>query len=323
MPVVLICGGSGLIGQRLATLLIEKGHEVIIITRSSQKIRNNNAGNPSYCLWNPEREEIDSNVISRADYIINLAGAGIADKRWTAKRKKEIAQSRIQSGQTIVKALQQNSNKVRAVINASATGWYGADNLVDTEKKFTEENPAAAGFLGDTCKAWEESIQPVKDLGKRLVILRTGIVLSKEGGALKEFAKPVKFGIAAILGNGKQIVSWIHIDDICRIYIYAIENERLNGVYNAVAPMPVDNKSLTIAIAKRMKGSFFITAYIPSFFLKLIIGELSTEVLKSTTVSCKKLRETGFQFIYPSIDAAMQQLTERGSRQLDNQNGKN
>ena len=307
MPVILICGGSGLIGQRLTTMLIEKGYEVIILTHSPQKVRNA-AGNPSYALWDPEKEAIDAGILSRADYIINLAGAGIAGKRWTAKRKKEIADSRVQSGRTIVKALQQYDNKVKAVINSSAIGWYGEDDPAKTDKKFTEEDPPAPGFLGDTCNAWEESITPVKALGKRLVILRTGIVLSNKGGALSEFAKPVKFGIAAILGSGKQVVSWIHIDDLCRIFLYAIENESLHGIYNAVAPLPADNKSLTIAIAKKMKGSFFITAHVTSFILKLMLGELSTEVLKSTTVSSRKLRAIGFQFIYPSIEAAIQQL---------------
>ena len=307
MPVVLICGGSGLIGQRLTTMLIEKGHEVIIVTRSPQKARNT-TGNPSYALWDTEKEAIDTGAISRADYIINLAGAGIADKRWTAKRKKEITGSRVQSGRTIVKALQQYDNRVKAVINSSAIGWYGEDNPAKTGKKFTEVDPPAPGFLGDTCKAWEDSIAPAKAPGKRLVILRTGIVLSNKGGALSEFAKPVKFGIAAILGSGKQVVSWIHIDDLCRIFLYAIENESLHGVYNAVAPVPADNKSITIAIAKKIKGSFFITAHVPSFILKLMLGELSAEVLKSTTVSSSKLRATGFQFIYPSIEAAIQQL---------------
>jgi uncharacterized protein (TIGR01777 family) len=307
MPVVLICGGSGLIGQRLTTMLIEKGYEVIIVTRSSQKSRHA-AGNPSYALWDTEKETIDASAISRADYIINLAGAGIADKRWTAKRKKEITNSRVQSAGTVIKALQQYDNKVKAVISSSAIGWYGEDDPAKTDKKFTEEDPPAPGFLGDTCKAWEESIAPVKALGKRLAILRTGIVLSNKGGALSEFVKPVKFGIAAILGSGKQVVSWIHIDDLCRIFIYAIENESLHGIYNAVAPLPADNRSLTIAIAKKIKGSFFITAHVPSFILKLMLGELSTEVLKSTTVSSSKLRATGFQFIYPSVEAALQQL---------------
>ena len=307
MPVVLICGGSGLIGQRLTAMLIERGFEVIILTRSLHKV-SNTTGNPSYALWNPEKETIDAAPVSKADYIINLAGAGIADERWTAKRKKEIADSRVQSGRTIVKALQQYDNKVKAVINSSAIGWYGEDDPAKADKKFTEEDPPASGFLGETCKAWEESIAPVKVLEKRLVILRTGIVLSNQGGALEAFAKPVKFGIAAITGNGKQVISWIHIDDLCRIFLYAIQNESLHGIYNAVAPVPADNRSLTTAIAKKMKGSFFITTYVPSFILKAVLGGLSIEVLKSTTVSSKKLRTTGFQFIYPSIEAAVQQL---------------
>ncbi|MFT3702696.1 MAG: TIGR01777 family oxidoreductase [Agriterribacter sp.] len=308
MPVVLICGGTGLIGNRLSTLLTEKGYEVIILTRhfntDSQPVKKN----ISYALWNPEANEIDKAALGSADYIINLAGAGVADERWTAKRKQVIIESRVNSGHTIVKAIRETPNKIKAVVNASAIGWYGDDDLRKGEKGFTEDSAAAADFLANTCRAWEESIHPVYELGKRLVKIRIGIVLSKEGGALKEFAKPVRFGIAAILGNGRQVQSWIHIDDVCRICIYAIENENLQGVYNAVSPLPVDNRTLITTLAKKTKGSFYITIYVPSFILKIALGEMSTEVLKSATVNSEKIRQTGFQFIYPSIEAALNAL---------------
>ena len=139
-------------------------------------------------------------------------------------------------------------------------------------------------------------------------MLRTGIVLSKEGGAFNEFIKPLRFGIAAILGSGKQIISWIHIDDICRIYLQAIEDENMQGIYNAVAPKPISNKTLTLQLAKAVKKTFYIAIYVPSFVLKLILGEMSIEVLKSTTVSAGKIRDAGFNFIYPSIDAAINEL---------------
>ncbi len=142
----------------------------------------------------------------------------------------------------------------------------------------------------------------------RLVKLRTGIVLSKDGGALKEFIKPLRAGIAAILGNGKQVVSWIHIDDIARMYVQALENEKLSGVYNAVAPKPVSNKALVLELAKQMKGKFHIPIYVPSFVLKMMLGEMSIEVLKSATVSGDKIRSTGFQFLFPTLESALKDL---------------
>ena len=308
MPVVLICGGSGLIGKRLTQLLTEKNYTVVILTRQPIIYDKRDNINASYATWNPEAGTIDTQALAQADYIINLAGAGIADKRWSAARKQIITQSRVKSGQTIVAALNNNFNKVKCVVSASAIGWYGDDDLLKDEKGFTEDAPAAPGFLGDTCKAWEQSIDGAAKAGTRIVKYRIGIVLSKEGGALKEFAKPVRFGIAAILGNGKQIQSWIHIDDVCRMFIYALENEAVQGVYNAVAPRPVDNRTLIIDLAKKTKGSFYISAYVPSFIIKMLLGEFSTEVLKSTTVSSEKIRRTGFQFIYPSIEAALNTL---------------
>lgn len=312
MAVVLITGGTGLIGRRLSSLLIEKGHLVIILTRAPAENNISNNDNPAYAAWDPDKNIMDTAALQKADYIINLAGAGIADKRWTAKRKKIIAGSRVRSAQCIVQALRENGNKVKAVINASAIGWYGDDNLLQRdEQSFKEDKPVAKDFLGETCSAWEESIEPVKELGKRLVKIRTGLVLSTKGGALKEFMNPLKFGIAAILGNGKQMQSWIHIDDACRIFIHALENEHISGAYNAVAPKPVDNKTLALALAKKVKGSFYITFPVPSFVLKLILGEMSTEVLKSLTVSSEKIRTTGFQFIFPSIEAGLNDLIEK------------
>ncbi len=190
------------------------------------------------------------------------------------------------------------------MISASAIGWYGPDK----GKAFTETDPAHTDFLGSTCAEWESSIEPVTALGKRLIKLRTGIVLSNDGGAFVEFKKTLKFGLASILGSGKQIVSWVHILDMVRLYEYAIENDQLNGVFNAVAPNPVSNKDLTVAIAKKMRGKAFITLPVPSFVLQLVLGEMSIEVLKSTTVSAVKIQHAGFQFLYPTIEAAVNEL---------------
>ena len=313
MSTILITGGTGMIGTALTKALLEKDYNVIILTRNPEKFTASTS-RLSYASWNIPNQTIDKEAITKSDYIIHLAGAGIADKRWTKKRKREIVDSRIKSGELLVKALKENANKVKAVISASAIGWYltpdsspGGEGR-SSPRKLEESDPPADDFLGQTCKQWEESLEPISQLNKRLVKLRTGIVLSNEGGALPRFIKPLQFGIAPILSNGKQIMSWIHIDDLVRIYIAATENENMNGVYNAVAPRPVSNKELVLQLAEIKRGRFFVPIHVPSFILKLILGEMSIEVLKSATVSCDKIHFTGFTFLYPSLEAALKQL---------------
>lgn len=301
MQTVLITGGTGLVGTQLRQALVEKGYRVIILTRAGEEKKA--AAGYSFAQWNVETQTIDELAIAEADYIIHLAGAGVADKRWTEKRKQEIVKSRVNSSKLIVDSLKRIPNKVKAIVSASAIGWYGPDPSIPNLAPFTENAPADDAFLGDTCKKWEDSITAAEKLGKRVIKLRTGIVLSDKGGALQEFKKPLRFRVAAILGNGKQIMSWIHIDDLVQMYITAIENESIKGVYNAVAPSPVSNKVFTLYLARKKK--FFIPVYIPSFILKLVLGEMSIEILKSATVSCKKIEATGFLFQYPVYQDAL------------------
>lgn len=328
MSTILVTGGTGLIGTALTALLIEKGHRVIVLSRHAHAANGRSAPRrqeqanlgepaptrPEVAHWDPEKGVIDNTAISRADYIVHLAGAGVADKRWSDKRKKVIEASRVEGCTLLVKALHEQPNSVRAVISSSAIGWYGPDPVIPNPRPFDETAPVDGDFLGETCRRWEEAIAPVQDLGKRLVIIRTGIVLSKKGGALKAFMKPVRMGVAAILGSGRQAVSWIHIEDLCRLFLHAIEHESWQGPYNGVAPYPVDNRTLTLALARRLKGRYFVPVYIPSFFLKIVLGEMSIEVLKSTTVSANKARSAGFQFLYPTIEPALDQLCPAGGR---------
>jgi uncharacterized protein (TIGR01777 family) len=309
MATILITGGTGMIGTRLTAMLVEKGYEVIILTRNPKK--SHPLPGVSYARWDVAQQTIDAAAIAKADHIIHLAGAGVADKRWSESRKQEILHSRTESSALIVKALQENPNQVQSVISSSAIGWYGPDTAESLLDGFSEDAPADSAFLGDTCRAWEASIEPVTALGKRLVKLRTGIVLSREGGALVEFMKPLKAGIASILGDGRQIVSWIHVDDLCRMFLFAIENASLSGAYNAVAPHPVSNKALTLSLAKQMRGSFYIPVYVPAFVLKIMLGEMSIEVLKSANVSAHKIQLAGFDFTYSTIEKALTQLVQQ------------
>lgn len=312
---ILITGGTGMIGKALTKALLEKDYNVIILTRNPEK-QTVSTSKLSFSKWNVKEQTIDADAISKADYIIHLAGEGVAEKRWTKKRKQEIVDSRVDSGKLIVGSLKRIPNNVKAVVSASAIGWYGAltpnpsprGGKGNRLQEFEESDPAANDFLGATCKQWEESIEPVIQMGKRLVKIRIGIVLSNEGGALLEFIKPLRFGLATILGSGKQIISWIHIDDLVRIYIAAIENENMKGVYNAVAPRPVSNKEFVLQLAKIKRGRFFVPIHVPSFIFKIVLGEMSIEVLKSATVSCNKIHFEGFTFLYPSLQAAFKQL---------------
>ena len=328
MSTILITGGTGLIGTALSQLLLEKGYEVILLSRKStaplsvlppQVITASPSSAPSPLIsyrpalitasWDPDNQSIDPEAIRRADHIIHLAGAGVADKRWNAKRKKEIEESRTKSGDLIVKALREIPNQVKSVIGISGIGWYGPDASPQPKAGgFVETDPVATDFLGETCRRWEESLSAVSSQDKRLVVLRTGIVLSRTGGALAEFKKPIRMGFAAILGSGRQMVSWIHIDDLCHFFLYAIEQDSMRGVYNAVSPSPVYNRTLTLALAKHLKGRFFIQVKVPSFILKIVVGEMSVEVLKSATVSAVKTLGTGFHFLYPSLESALPSL---------------
>jgi uncharacterized protein (TIGR01777 family) len=303
MATVIVTGGTGLIGTALTAALLQQGYKVIVLTRRAKP----SAGGIAYREWNVEEGTIDELAIGEADFIIHLAGANVAGKRWTDERKKEIANSRIKSGKLLVSSLKKIPNKVKAIVSSSAIGWYGADRQIQNSKPFVETDPADDSFLGQTCVEWERSMQPVEDGGKRLVFLRTGIVLSNQGGAYAEFKKPLAFGVAGVLGDGKQIISWIHIDDLVQIYIAALEDETMHGVYNAVAPHPVSNKELILTIAKR-RGKFYVPVLVPSAALKIALGEMSVEILKSTTVSAQKIVDKGFKFDYPTISDAIKNL---------------
>lgn len=311
METVLITGGTGLIGQALTQLLTDHGYQVIILSRQPHTEKNTENNLVTYAGWDIRRQTVDKDALAAADHIVHLAGANVGAGRWTAAYKKEILESRTLSSQLLFNALQQHPNKVKKFISASATGYYG--NYDSNKSAFTEASPAAEDFLGTTCQAWESGVLQVESLGKQVVIFRTGIVLSRKGGALKEFYKPLQFGFATILGNGEQWISWIHLQDLVRLYFNAIVNPQLQGIFNAVAPQPVHHKELILTMARAAKGKSFIPAYVPAFALKLTLGEMSVEVLKSVRVSSQKIQDTGFVFSYPDIQAAMEQLFKKPS----------
>ena len=304
MHTVLITGGTGMVGTSLTQLLLSKGYQVIVLTRQP---RVSNVPNLTYAVWDIDKGDIDPSAIHNADTIVHLAGAGVADKRWSKKRKQEIVDSRVLSGALLVKYLTENSHQVKTVVAASAIGWYGPDTAQSLINGFVETDPVDGAYLGATCKSWEESVKPIEALGIRLVTLRIGIVLNKKGGALAEFIKPAQFGMATIFGNGKQMVSWIHHHDLCKMMIHGIETASIKGVYNAVSPDPISNKDLIITITKKLRG-FYLPIPVPAFVLKIMLGEMSIEILKSAKVSSKKIQGAGFNFDYPTLHSALNDL---------------
>lgn len=304
MKTIIIAGGSGNIGKILTNALIEEKYNIIILTRDANKLSIKEE-NITYSLWDPLKLEIDAEVIKKADYVINLAGSNLAMGRWTPEKKKEIVHSRIFSGRTIVEALSTHANKVKAVISASAVGWYGPDHGGTNIPPFTEDQPAYDDFIGKTCRVWEENINPITELDKRLVILRFGLVLMKDGGIYQAFEKPINYHIMPIIGDGRQIYSWIHIDDIVGIIKKSIEDEKMSGIYNAVSPQAISQKHLVKTMAKLKHGEAFIPLAIPRFASRLALGEMSTEVLKSATASSQKIQKAGYKFKYQRVSFAL------------------
>jgi len=299
MATILITGGTGLVGRFLCKKLKDKGYSVAILGRTCQK----NGETPTYS-WDIDKNEIEKEALEKADYIIHLAGANISESKWTAKRKKLIIDSRVKSAQLIFEKLKENTNQVKAFISASAIGYYGT---ISTDKIFSETDPPANDFLGETCRQWEQSADRFEELGIRAVKIRTGVVLAKHGGALAKMITPIKLGIGSTIGNGRQYVPWIHIEDLCDIYIKAIEDTQMNGAYNAVAPDHKTNRDFTETLAHVLRKPFWFPN-IPAIVMKIIFGKMSVMLLKGSRVSSEKITNAGYKFKFPNLKGALVNL---------------
>lgn len=296
---VVVAGGTGLIGTRLLSMLEEQGYTVRILTRQPKR--------PEQYAWSPSTNTIDEKALVDADYIINLAGAGIAEGRWTDSRKRELIDSRVQSAETIRMALDRMKHRPLAYISASAIGYYGNTG---EQACLETDQPVDDSFMPRCCDAWEAAAIRTGALAKRTAILRIGIVLAKEGGALKEIARPLYAGLGAYFDDGKAWWSWIHRDDMCRMLIWAMKNEAVSGVFNGVAPNAIRNYDLVKATAKAMGRSGAILLPTPAFALRLALGEMSAVVLNSNLVSSEKVQKAGFQFTFDTIDTALEAIFE-------------
>ena len=297
---ILITGATGLVGQELVNLLLQNGYTIHYLSTSKSKLVSQN--NYKGFFWNPKKSEIDTNALTGVEVIIHLAGASVA-KKWTTAYKEEIIESRVLSTQLLYQTLQKNSHQVKQIISASAVGIY-PDSLTDIYHE--TDLDIDVSFLGNVVKQWENEVSQFEKLEIIVSKIRIGIVLAKNGGALQEMAKPIKYGVGAAFGSGEQYQSWIHVQDLVAIFQFVMEN-RLPGIYNGVAPYPVTNSELTKAIAKTLGKPLFLPN-IPKFVMKLILGEMHQILFSSQHVSCRKILDENFQFKFASLDKALNDL---------------
>jgi uncharacterized protein (TIGR01777 family) len=291
MSKILITGGTGLVGTRLTQMLVDRNHDVVILSR--------NPKNKNEFKWDVSKNYVNIEAFKNVDYIIHLAGAGIADERWNAERKKIIIDSRVKTANLIFNVIKENSIKIKGFISASGIGYYGA---VTTTTIFKETDTVGNDFLGDVCKKWEDAAHQFSTESIPVTILRTGIVLAKKGGALDKMKTP----IISPLGSGNQYLAWIHIDDLCQMYIQSIEAD-LIGIYNAVAPQHQTSITFSKTLADSIKKPY-LGIGVPGFILKILFGELAVILLEGSRISTKKIEKNGFSFRFKTLKKALYNL---------------
>jgi uncharacterized protein (TIGR01777 family) len=297
---VLITGGSGFVGVYLTKHLLAKGYKVSVLSRSIME----NTSDVNYFLWDIEAKTIDKTCLDNVQTIIHLAGENVASGRWSETRKKRILESRIESTELLYDLLSTESHVVKSFISASAIGIYGS---VTSDLILEENNIAGTDFLANVCEQWESSIFKVNTLGIRTVALRTGIVLASDQGALAKMRTPFKLGFGSALASGNQYIPWIHIHDLCQMYVFAMENQDIKGAFNAVVGDEVTNEEFSRKFAKAVKRPLFMPN-IPKFIMQLIFGEMSVILTEGSRISSEKIKAKGFQFSFSNLSEALEKL---------------
>lgn len=295
MSTILITGGSGLIGTALTQSLLADGYSVRHLSRTLGKRK----GVESFA-WDIKAETMDPKALEGVDHIVHLAGAGIADSRWTKARVQELIDSRALSALLLLHTAKKLGARPRAIVSAAGINYYGA---VTNDHRYTETDPAGADTIGRISLEWEAAVDQWASVC-RVVKLRTPVVLAAEGGALDKFAAPVKLGLGAALGSGEQWMPWIHLHDLVRAYRHAIDNEQMHGAYNVCAPEDATNSDVMRTTAKVLKRPYFLPP-VPGFLLHISLGELAAILLKGSRADTERLKATGFTFSQPSLEGAL------------------
>ena len=299
---IIIAGGTGFIGKKLVDRLIDDENSVVVLSRKSAPSRSENGGKFKYAQWDTANVGEWANHLKDAHAVINLSGEPIAGKRWTRNQKEKIVRSRIIPTGTLVSAIGRSSPKPGLLLNASAVGYYG--NVPDGE--IDESSPNGTGFLSDTCVRWESESMKAAEMGVRVVNLRIGLVLSSDGGALPRLTAPFRFWAGGSLGNGKQWMPWIHVDDLISAIKFILTNYELYGPVNGVSPAPVIMKDFSKVVGKVMKRPSWMP--VPSFVLRILLGEMAEMLTTGQKAIPKKLKDFGFQFKYNTLNDALTDL---------------
>lgn len=300
MARVIIAGGTGLVGQALVQLLADNGFVPIVLTRSQSQSENG----IRYSCWDPHAGVIDADIFSGEYYIVNLSGENIGAKRWTDAQKQRIAISRTEPAELLARTCAMANDKPVASVSMSAVGIYGA---VSGEYVFAETDRPFHDFLANTCQQWERASHELGVHAQRTVILRLGVVLSADGGALPLMARPVRMFVGSYIGTGKQYISWIHIDDLCRWILYCIENDGVCGVFNTAAEDQVSNREFTRRLCTVMHRPF-IPFGVPRWVLRMFLGEMSAIATEGSRVNTDKILNSGFKFTFPDLDSALHEI---------------
>jgi len=295
---ILISGASGLVGKYLTPTLIAKGHEVHKLVRKTPQ-------SADEIQWDAEKgfSESEQAKLENFDAVVHLAGDNVASENWSDEKKRKIKESRTVGTQVLVDALKALKNPPKHFISASAIGFYGNRG----DEILTEESAQGTGFLPEVCAAWEDEIKRAEALPARVVFLRIGVVLAKDGGALEKMLTPFKFGVGGTIGSGKQYMSWIALDDLIKMFHFVMENENLRGAFNAVAPNPVSNEEFTKTLGTVLNRPTVLP--VPEFAIKMLFGEMGeTLLLEGARVVPQKLLDAGFDFDYLNLEAAMRHV---------------
>lgn len=296
MAVILITGGTGLIGRALTKKLIQEGHNVRWLSRNPQPLSSVTA-----YFWDVEKRQLDVKALEGVEHVIHLAGAGIADKRWTNRRKEDIIRSRVDGAELISHYIREKKICLTSFVGASAIGVYG---MHTTDNVYTETDEGSDDFLAQTCRQWEKAYDTIRPYATKNSIIRVSLVLSKQGGVLQKLRPLFRLGLGSAIGSGKQYMPWIHIDDLASVFYQALFNPHFNGTFNASAPEHVTNREFSHQLAQSLSKPFLMPA-VPAFILKLMYGEMADLVLTGSRVSNQKLMATGLEFKYATLKSAL------------------
>ena len=298
---VLVTGATGFVGKRVVKQLLDQGDEVVVLTRNIAKGALELGKNCKYFLWSDTKTLPPEEAFEGVEGVVNLMGEGIADKRWTEEQKKKIYESRITSTSQLIERMKGLSIKPKVFVSSSAIGIYGNRG----NEEITEQSSTVDDFLANVCKDWEASANKAAELGMRVAIIRTGVVIGKNGGALKKMLPIFKLGGGGPVGSGKQYMSWIHVDDIAGMFVFALKDPSVQGIYNGTSPYPATSKDFAKELGKALHRPAFAPA--PGFALKLVFGEMSQVLLDGQKVMPVKFKERKFRFRYPTLEMALKE----------------